>query len=70
MTGHRRIMVTERLKATFANTDYLHFIEDNNKKTLRLKEYDIEGLMGETNFDKTKFELYGIYIYIYINYLL
>ena len=62
MTGHRKIMVAERLKALFANSDYLHLVEANIKATLRFKEHNLEGLINETNFDATKFELYGIYI--------
>ena len=59
-TGYRETLAKERIKFILKNVDYIHFVQGNLDHSLNYGKQDMNKLISETSFDKTKFELLGI----------
>ena len=66
MAGHKKILAVARIKMVLKTADFAHFIENNLGGRIRYGNYNMDKYIEDTSFDKTKFEIFSILIYIYI----
>ena len=66
IAGFKEILVEKRFKTVLRYADFAHFIESNLQGRIKYGRHNMDNIIQETSFDKSKFELFGIKLYIYI----
>ena len=66
---NRQWVMEDRIKTLFTHFDDIHIIKPTVKSyptSTRIKKTEINDALRNTQFENTKFDYSGIYIYIYI----
>ena len=66
IAGFKQELAKARITMVLKNADFAHFIESNLKNAIRYDKHKMDKYIEDASFDKTKFELFGIKLYIYI----